>query len=246
LDVAQRRTAEGELVERLVLEAAAPLVQRRRSARPRPELRDAGVREAPASEERAAVTARALRLAEEQQRAALLRRRQGGVVAVQVAIERRGGPGERLHLERGDRRGGVLEAELRRRRAREGGGELRLVRIERQQPPHDRLPDLHELAVAVLRQLVRIAEHVDVAALAPHLAAVYHREQRLGGEDIRHRREQRARRRHEPATAQARRRRAEARARDLAVPKQVEQPEPAVQQGWRVPRDELAPRAERP
>src|SRR2546430_12718122 len=54
-------------------------------------------------------------------RSALLRRRQGGVVAVQVAIERRGGPGERLHLERADRRGGVLEAELRRRRAWGGG-----------------------------------------------------------------------------------------------------------------------------
>ena len=246
LDVAQRCHPERELVERLVLEAAAPQVERGRVTRPRPELRHAGVREARAPEERPVVTARALRLAEEQQCAALLRCRQGCVVAVQVAIERRVGLGERLHLEGSDRGSGMLEAELARRRARKRGGELRLVRVERQQPPHDRLPDLHELAVVVLRQLVRISEHVHVTALATHLAAVDHREHRLGGQDVGHHREQRARRRHESAPARARRGRAEAGARHLAVPEQVEQAEPAVQQGRRVSRDELAPRAERP
>src|SRR5256886_123928 len=194
---------EREFVERLILEAAAPQVQGRRVARPRSDLRDASVREAPASEQRAAVTAGALGLAEEQQRATLLRRRQGRVVAVQVAIERRVGLGEGLHLEGGDRRGSMLEPELRGRRTREGSGELRLVGIERQQPPHDRLPDLHELAVAVLRQLVRVSEHVEVAALATHLAAVRHGEHRLGCEDVGHCRQQRARRRHERLPSRA-------------------------------------------
>src|SRR3989442_10126754 len=65
----------------------------------------------------------------------------------------------------------MLEAERAGRFGREGRGELRLVLLDRQQALHDRLPDPGELAIAQLRQLVRVAEHVAVAERAAHLAA---------------------------------------------------------------------------
>src|SRR5256885_7924014 len=161
LDVTQRRRAEGELVELLVAELSASEVQRRTPSCPRAELWHAGVGEGLASEQRAAVTAGAARLvAEEEQGAALLLGSQRGIVVLEIAIERRVDLGERLHLEGGDRRGRLLEAELAARRPGERGAELRHVLRDGEQAPHDRLPDRCEVRVAELRQLVEVPKAV--------------------------------------------------------------------------------------
>ena len=138
----------------------------------------------------------------------------------------------------------MLEAERAGRFGREGRGELRLVLLDRQQALHDRLPDPGELAIAQLRQLVRVAEHVAVAERAAHLAALHHWEHRLRGEDARQvGGEGRARGRHEPAGAGAG---AESEAGDAAVPKQIGKAQSPVEQRGRIARDELAPWAQRP
>src|SRR5207237_7387748 len=124
LDVAQRCHAEGELVEGLVREIGASAVERRGGRTPRAELRHARVREAPPAEQRPVVAGRALRLPEEQPPATLLLSGQRRVVVAQVAVERRVGLGEGLHLEGRQRGSGVLEAELAGGRARESAGEL--------------------------------------------------------------------------------------------------------------------------
>src|SRR5207249_9470998 len=82
------------------------------------------------------------------------------IVVLEIAIERRVGPGERLGLEGSDRRGGVLEAEFARGRPGEGGGELGHVLRNGEQAPHDRLPHRDEIAVAERRELVRVPEPV--------------------------------------------------------------------------------------
>jgi hypothetical protein len=52
----------------------------------------------------------ALGLAEEEEPAPLLLRGQGRVIPLEIAVERRAGLGELLHLERGQRPGRLVEA----------------------------------------------------------------------------------------------------------------------------------------
>ena len=174
---------------------------------------------------------------EEEQGAALLFGGQRRIVVLEITIERRVGPGEGLGLEGGDRRGGVLEAELARGRAGEGGGELGHVLRNGEQALHDRLPHRDEITVAQLRELVRVPEPIAVAWRTAHLLPVHDREHRLRGEDVGQ----------SGGEGDARRRlECEARSRHAAVPEQIEGAEPRVDQCGRVARDELASRAERP
>src|SRR3989454_10463551 len=89
LDVAERRRAEGKLVELLVEELAPPQVQGRTASHPGPKLRHAGVGEVLAAEQRAAVAARTAGLVtEEEQGTALLFGGQRRIVVLEIAIER--------------------------------------------------------------------------------------------------------------------------------------------------------------
>src|SRR6266566_3728686 len=89
LDVAERRRAEGELVELLVEERAPSQVQGRTAPHPGPELRLACFGEVLTTEQRSAVAARAAGLvAEEEQGAALLFGGQRRIVVLEIAIER--------------------------------------------------------------------------------------------------------------------------------------------------------------
>src|SRR5438046_5098138 len=89
LDVAKRRRAEGKLVELLVEERAPSQVQGRTAPHSGPELRNPGVGEVLATEQRAAVTARTAGLVtEEEQGAALLFGGQRRIVVLEIAIER--------------------------------------------------------------------------------------------------------------------------------------------------------------
>src|SRR2546430_873702 len=89
LDVAERRRAEGKLVELLVEERAPSQVQGRTAPHPGPKLGHPGVGEVLATEQRAAVAAGAAGLVtEEEQGAALLFGGQRRVVVLEVAIER--------------------------------------------------------------------------------------------------------------------------------------------------------------
>src|SRR2546429_3087603 len=131
----------------------------------------------------------------------------------------------------------MLEPELARGRAGEGGGELGHVLRNGEQALHDCLPHRDEIAVAERRELVRVPEPIVVAWRPAHLLPVHDREHRLRGQDV-----------GQPGGEGGARRRleCEARSRQAAVPEQIEGAEPRVDQRGRVAWDELASRAERP
>src|SRR6266571_9559017 len=85
LDVAERRRAEGKLVELLVEKRAPSQVQRRTASNPGPELRHAGVGEVLATQQRTSMAARAAgRVTEEEQGAAFLFGGQRRIVVLEI------------------------------------------------------------------------------------------------------------------------------------------------------------------
>src|SRR5207244_3894115 len=176
LHVAQRRHTETELVEFLPLVRGNVLgasdVEWRRGAHTGSDLRHADVREALAAEHRAGVTRRALRFPEEENRAALLLFRERAIVTREIPIEWRIMLRERLHLERRDRVGGVLEAQRGRGYAGESGGELVCVLLDRENATHRGFPDLGRRRVADVRELVVASEDVHVARITAPLRAI--------------------------------------------------------------------------
>ena len=178
------------------------------------------------------MAAHAPRPREEQDPATFFLDAQGVVVVTQVSIERRIRLHQRGHLKRRDRRRGVDKRQTRRRHARIGGAEEGDVFRDGEQALHHRAPDLSRLAIWELRQLVGIAEHVDVAQATAHFAPIQDRHHGLCGNHVRQpgRQGDFGQRRTTAA--------------EPAVPEDVEQADRAVEQGGCVPGHEAASRTQ--
>ena len=87
LDIPQRRHAERELVELIVLELTAAEVERRTPPHAGAELRSSTVGEGLPAKERSVVAARATRPSEEQEPAAFLLDAESVVLMTQVMVE---------------------------------------------------------------------------------------------------------------------------------------------------------------